>query len=1191
MPNHSNQNLSSSSSSSKNQEKETKPSILNHSKTILVSEELEIEPLFLPESETDDEQEESNPINNQVKKETVEDQDIQIISTNIPIKPKKDHDDDDPEIEIQSTQKPKIKSTSILDQIIPIGEPSKLDLHHSIEHQSKNIKPKIKKQLELDEDLPTRANKKIKISSPDSDIEITHWSTTQIDHEDDDHDHDSPSWKRQYLGGFMSEGFMVYSGAKLAENEQIKLVRSRPISTSTSGAKVFKSNTNKPDYVVRVESQKNGHFARLNESFGQWIVPLIDHKLCEFEGNLVFPPENPRSGDTVQFYIKVYITRAAFGPADQLSNRHRTYPNMKSQSTRSFTKPYKADNPEDQANINRQQSLIKLFEIIDLKPIQQINTNGSSILKSKSSKVFKAPLSQDGSTISQSQLKSVYHQANLKLEDIEPPSASQTLHDGFKLELRTYQEQGLNWLLTMETLSEETNSIHPLWDQYKFPKEEGTSTTESPPPLEPFYFNSYMGCFTLQFPHSARKSRGGILADEMGLGKTIQMAALICTAKPQKEDTTLANLDTNKMKEDDDEDEKIDVKRSQSLTKAPVPVATLVICPLTLLNQWQDELERCDPTLRVSIFHSSSHGKNVPEDPTQGGEYDVVITTYGIVATEWAELDGKGMFDPNKKKKPITSGLFSVEWHRIILDEAHTIKNRNARTTKACCELKSLRRWCLTGTPIVNRLDDLASLLHFVKLEPWGDFSFFKSFVTIPFSKGDPKAVEVVQVIIESTVLRREKSMKDRHGRLIVGDLPPKTIEIKSLKMNEKESKIYEMMFKNAKAKFMEVLMAGTVMKNFTMILTILIRLRQIVLHPTIVVQRVGEEFFHKLIRNVDQEEEKSLKCLIRDYGRNDWNESGTDLKKKIKKLEKVLKKKRSEEEAEVEECSICLDFIDSRVFLPCMHSFCKACIMEYVESKMGEETMCANCNQVFVETELIEYVGKKRKPKKMICPSSTASSEASTQIDEEMQVDEFVPDQEDDEDEEGIGGYLKSNHGFISSTKLEALVEDLIEVRRLEPEFSAVVFSQFNDFLNLLENVLERDRFRFVRLDGKLTQKKRKAVLKTFNYPVDKGCILLCSLKVAGVGLNLIKANRVYMMDTWWNGAIEDQAIDRVHRFGQTKETKVTRYVMSDSIEERMVELQEKKREIVKRAFATSGPDGKKSKQTLQDLEAIFAD
>jgi DNA repair protein RAD5 len=65
-------------------------------------------------------------------------------------------------------------------------------------------------------------------------------------------------------------------------------------------------------------------------------------------------------------------------------------------------------------------------------------------------------------------------------------------------------------------------------------------------------------------------------------------------------------------------------------------------------------------------------------------------------------------------------------WARVIVDEAHTIRNRVTRASKACTELLAARRWALTGTPIVNRLSDLYSLLRFLRVEPWGDYSFFK---------------------------------------------------------------------------------------------------------------------------------------------------------------------------------------------------------------------------------------------------------------------------------------------------------------------------------------------------------------------------------------------------------------------------------------------------------------------------------
>lgn len=85
-----------------------------------------------------------------------------------------------------------------------------------------------------------------------------------------------------------------------------------------------------------------------------------------------------------------------------------------------------------------------------------------------------------------------------------------------------------------------------------------------------------------------------------------------------------------------------------------------------------------------------------------------------------------------------------------MLDEAHSIRNRATVAAKACYALNARRRWCLSGTPIVNRLEDLFSLLHFLRLEPWGNFTFYRTFVTVPFAKRDPKAIETIQIVLES---------------------------------------------------------------------------------------------------------------------------------------------------------------------------------------------------------------------------------------------------------------------------------------------------------------------------------------------------------------------------------------------------------------------------------------------------------
>ncbi len=123
-----------------------------------------------------------------------------------------------------------------------------------------------------------------------------------------------------------------------------------------------------------------------------------------------------------------------------------------------------------------------------------------------------------------------------------------------------------------------------------------------------------------------------------------------------------------------------------------------------------------------------------------------------------------------------------------------------------------------------------------------------------------------------------------------------------------------------------------------------------------------------------------------------------------------------------------------------------------------------------------------------------------------------------------------------------------------------SVVFSQFTSFLSLIEPALNRANMKFLRLDGTMAQKARGAVLTEFREST-QFTVLLISLRAGGVGLNLTSAKRVYMMDPWWSFAIEAQAIDRVHRMGQEDEVKVYRFIVKESVEERMLKVQDRKK------------------------------
>jgi DNA repair protein RAD5 len=149
---------------------------------------------------------------------------------------------------------------------------------------------------------------------------------------------------------------------------------------------------------------------------------------------------------------------------------------------------------------------------------------------------------------------------------------------------------------------------------------------------------------------------------------------------------------------------------------------------------------------------------------------------------------------------------------------------------------------------------------------------------------------------------------------------------------------------------------------------------------------------------------------------------------------------------------------------------------------------------------------------------------------------------------------------GLSGSAKTAALLTHLKAQRRTSPHAKSVVFSQFTSFLDLIQPALTRDHIPFLRFDGKMSQKARASVIAEFNSS-PKPYVLLLSLRAGGVGLNLTCAERVFMMDPWWSFAVEAQAIDRVHRMGQEKEVKVTRFVVEKSIEEKMLRIQERKK------------------------------
>ncbi|RLD56983.1 MAG: hypothetical protein DRJ05_10415, partial [Bacteroidetes bacterium] len=176
-----------------------------------------------------------------------------------------------------------------------------------------------------------------------------------------------------------------------------------------------------------------------------------------------------------------------------------------------------------------------------------------------------------------------------------------------------------------------------------------------------------------------------------------------------------------------------------------------------------------------------------------------------------------------------------------------------------------------------------------------------------------------------------------------------------------------------------------------------------------------------------------------------------------------------------------------------------------------------------------------------------------------------------------------KEDYG-TQSVKIEELVR---HINQKTSNHKILVFSQFVRMLKLIKEELVRDKINFEYLDGQSTKNKRQASVEHFQE--DAGCrVFLISLKAGGVGLNLTAADYVYIVDPWWNPAVENQAIDRTHRIGQKNNVFAYRMICKDTVEEKILNLQAKKKKIAKDIISTD--ESLVKKLTERDIRELFS-
>jgi len=629
---------------------------------------------------------------------------------------------------------------------------------------------------------------------------------------------------------------------------------------------------------------------------------------------------------------------------------------------------------------------------------------------------------------------------------------------------------------------------------------------------------------------------GGLLADVMGLGKTLEALSLIASTIEEARQFGSERLNRS--------------DASEANLKAQTK-GTLVVCPTSTVKNWEDQIsQHVKPgSLTCYVYHGSNRVKN----PLELLQYDLVIATYGVMSSDFTGRSATGAHSPVRQLK----------WFRVILDEAHTIRESRAMQSQAMYSLSAQRRWCLTGTPIQNRIDDLGSLTRFLRLYPYDTTARFNQYIRAPAQAGDPSFLKVLRVFVDSFTLRR---LRDRI------DLPERKDYIERLEFSPAERQLHDFFKEIAQVQIRELARTDEAKRSGVQhhVLRGIMTLRLICAHGRELLNEKDRERLRGISATeaIDVDEDELLPTLTRRAAYESLNlmaEAGLDL---CRQCDKSISSDTPRLEAEDEE-------LGARCYvLPCFDLLCAECFEPYKASFDGRaDTDAVTCP--FCAGQIAaQYV------------AITGSSA------EEMNV---APDD----------GLAKENPPPVPPsyggphTKTRALLRDLAHMReesaawvaRGEPPLKCVVFSEFTSHLSLIERALNDQGYTFVRIDGTMSLNKRKMALDALASD-DSVTILLASIKAAGQGLNLTAASRAFIMEPMWNPAAEAQAVDRIYRIGQKRPVLVKRYQMEQSIELKIVELQRRKQALADVSMNQNHKQLSKKEireQHMKDILALF--
>ncbi|KIM95726.1 hypothetical protein OIDMADRAFT_171182 [Oidiodendron maius Zn] len=609
-------------------------------------------------------------------------------------------------------------------------------------------------------------------------------------------------------------------------------------------------------------------------------------------------------------------------------------------------------------------------------------------------------------------------------------------------------------------------------------KEQGALSSNHKFPSLVYLCQVYVGVYWLM---SVREFELNMLV-EMGLGKTLSTLALICHHIDRLTD------------------------HPSSQAKG-ILRASLIVTPKSTIYGWQRQIEKHirSEGIRSIVYHGSKRQNSANKLHT----FDIVLTTYDTLRSDWT------VYGP----------LYTSTWSRIILDEgrcislranlynftAHKIRNRSSQIFQATCELPAHNRWCLTGTPIQNSLDDFGSLLAFIGVTPFVTREQFKFWISSPILSNRKHSLVTMRKLVRATCLRRTKAHPHLRSTL---NLPPKTELIDLVELESSERELYDFFKRRSYLLTITDLKRPKSTGNIIVLLSVL---RMICNHGEALLPRVALEAW----RN-------------RDTSAVSWTMLQTAAERKW---------------------SCCV---------------CDQAIIRNEEDRWEDDLVEFSCKK-HVACETCVTRTEDMAPK---CPKCSIANNLSTSASESLR---------------------SSIPAYHPSSKVSALLRNVLptlqgkdSISSDNPPVKSVIFSYWTGMLDQIYEALSPHLSSLglssVRIDGRSTLQQRHDALEMFNSDIT--CrIVLATIGAVGEGVDLSIASEAHIIEPHWNPMVEAQAVDRVHRIGQTRAVRVTRYCVLDSVEEYVQWIQARKLNLINQSLSTAEQSLEEKKKAEEDL------